>query len=175
MEIKQATLWMLDDITTLEQLVWRGDAATRESLRKRIEMFPEGFCVVYSDHKFVGMAMSVLLPKNHEVKEYDKSFFPWERIHNPKGVILYLYCSTVHPDFRGQGIWKKMLDFRLNYARTHPEIEKVWVAARNKENEYGPNTAEPLQRFGFVWIKDFLFKGQYTRSLLELLSPYKIS
>src|SRR3989344_1054187 len=169
MEIKQANLGMLDDITALEQLVWREDSATPESLRKRIEIFPESFCAVYSNNKLVGMAMSALLPKNHKVGEYEDLFFSWERVHNPKGKILYLYCSTTHPDFRFQGIWKKMLDFRLNYARNHSEIEKVWVAARNKENEIGSNTAEPLKRFGFLFVKDILFKGQYTQSLLDFI------
>ncbi len=174
MKVKQATLEMLNDIIALENLVWRKDAATKESLKKRIEIFPESFCVVYFKKKLIGMAINALLPKNHEVKEYNKAFFPWERVHNPKGKILYLYCSTVHPDFRGRGIWKKMLKFRVKYAKTHTEIEKVWVAGRNKENEYGPNTAKLLQKFGFIKVKDFLFKGKYTHTLLELLPPYKI-
>lgn len=174
MELKKATIQDLDDIFALEQLVWRDDSATYQSLAKRIQTFPEGFCVIRSNGSLVGMAMSALLPQGHQVVEYDESFFPWERVHNPKGNILYLYCSTVHPDFRRQGVWKKMLDFRLEYARKHPEILEVWVAGRNKQNQYGPNTVEPLQKVGFARNKDFLFKGEYTQTLMQLLPPYNI-
>lgn len=174
MEIRQVTLKDLDEIVALERLVWKEDSGTYESMKKRIEIFPEGFCVVYSKGKLVGMANSALLPLNKQVKDYDESFFPWERIHDPKGKILYLFCSTVHPDFRGLGIWKKMLNFRINYAKKHAEIKKIWVAARNKDNQYGIDTASPLQKYGFSKIKDFLFKGEMTQTLLELLPPYEI-
>jgi|SRR3989344_588969 len=174
MEIKQVAPEMLDDVFSLEQEVWVEDSATRESLRKRIEIFPEGFCAAYSEGRLVGMAMSALLPIEKKVEDYDEAFFPWERIHNPQGEILYLFCSTVHPDFRGMGIWRKMLDFRLNYARNHQRIKKVWVSGRNKENEYGPNTANPLIKMGFTKVKDFLFNGEYTNTLLEFFPPYAL-
>jgi len=174
MEIKQASLEMLEDIFQLEQLIWRDDSATKESLRKRIEIFPQGFCVVYSDLELVGMASSALLPVGHKVEEYDGAFFPWERIHDPNGKILYLFCSTVHPDFQRQGVWKQMLNFRIDYAKRHPEIREIWVSGRNRENEYGPNTSDLLERFGFRKIKDFLFKGHLDNSLLSLSPPYEI-
>ena len=107
------------------------------------------FCVVYHGKKLVGMVNSALLPYPYEAREYNQAFFPWERIYNPKGETLLLFCSAVDPKFRNKGIWKLMLDYRINYAKTHKEIKRVWTVGRAEENEYGPNTAALLERFGF--------------------------
>ncbi len=176
MKIREVSLKDLRSILELEKLVWGSeDSATPESMKQRIEQFPEGFCVAYDGKKLVGMAMSALLPLNHEVTEYDESFFPWERIHDPNGEILYLYCSTVHPDFRSRGIWKKMLNFRVDYARTHPEIKKIWVAGRTEAKKFYPDTATLMRGFGFKELKKFPFKGHCNQALLELNPPYTLS
>jgi len=163
---------MLDDIFKLEKLIWKKDSATYKSLVQRIERFPQGFCVVYNNKELVGMANSALLPYPYKVIEYDQAFFPWERVHDPKGETLLLYCSTVHPDFRNIGIWKDMLNFRINYARINPKIKRVWIVGRIEENKYGPNTAALLERFGFKRIKEFPMGNKMTQALLELLPPY---
>ena len=67
-----------------------------------------------------------------------------------------------------------MLNFRVNYARSHNEITTIWVTGRTTENEYGPNTAILLERKGFRKIKDFPMGNAMTQALLELPKPYFI-
>jgi len=62
MQVKQATMDMLDDVMALEKLVWRGEAAKRESIAKRIDTFPEAFPVAFVEGKLAGFASCARLP-----------------------------------------------------------------------------------------------------------------
>ena len=106
MIVKQPTIDMLDELIFISKLIWGKDAATKYSMRKRIELFPEGFGVVFVDNKIAGFSSSARLSLTHQVDEYYSSFEPWEKVHNPDGQILYFYNTQVHPSFRNRGIWR---------------------------------------------------------------------
>ena len=172
--IRQAKISDLKEIFKLEKLVWKNDSATLESLTKRIEIFPQCFCVVYYNKQLIGMANSALLSYPYKVTEYNQAFFPWERVHNPNGETLLLYCSTVNPEFRNKGIWKEMLNFRINYAKKYKYIKRIWVIGRTIKNKYGPDTASLLEKFGFNRIKKFPMGKTMNQTLLELKHPYTL-
>ena len=177
LRIVQATAEMLDGMYSLERKVWsEQDSCSRESLAKRIELLPESIPVAFIGDKLVGYSTCARLPLNHKVDEYYQAFYPWDRIHDTRGEILYFYSSTVDPDFRMHGIWKELVKFRVNYALNNQDINKIWVACRTKQNYVGPDTSRLMEKMGFTKIKEIPDSEEkdVPMALLELLPPYRL-
>ncbi len=174
MEIRKASLKDLDEIVALERATWKEEAASVNSLRRRIESFPEGFVVVYIDYQLAGMANSARLSSEHKLTDnYYESFDPWERIHNTDGTILFLYSSAVNPNFRERGVWRAMVDFRLDCARENPQIQRAWAVGRKQSNRYGFAMVPLFEKLGFKTVREFSDNSGGT-VLMELLPPYAL-
>lgn len=68
------------------------------------------------------------------------------RVIGDGGMTLYVQDVIVHPDYQGQGIGKKLMEFIMNYIRSSAPVGSVLqvslMASKGKEAFY--------ERFGFV-------------------------
>jgi len=82
--------------------------------------FPEGQWVATADDQVVASATTMLVSK-----AIWEAHLPWEQVtgglhlsgHDPVGEILYGIDISVHPDFRGQGIARRLYEARFNLVR----------------------------------------------------------
>jgi ribosomal protein S18 acetylase RimI-like enzyme len=108
-----------EDMVELELLcfpsVARDDLMTIEGVHLQAELFPQGSFIVLDDDRLVGMASGVLI-------DFDLSR-PQHRMgvvvghegvgnHDPEGPWYYGTDIAVHPDYRGQGIARRLYELR---------------------------------------------------------------
>lgn len=93
--VKNARPEDLDKVVELENQIWpEGTRASREKFEKRLELFRDGFFIVYKNGEIIGVSTSEIFnynpqnpPKSWELVT-DNGFI--ERTHNPKGNALYV-------------------------------------------------------------------------------------
>ena len=81
------------------------EAATRETIRLRIDRFPEGFLVAEADGKVVGILNSAATDQEDLSDEELKQLTG----HDPRGKNLVVFALAVLPDYRRQGIAGRLM------------------------------------------------------------------
>ena len=89
------------------------EAATRETIRRRIETFPQGFLVAETQGKVVGMLNSASTHKDDISDEELKQLVG----HDPDGKNLVVFALAVLPEFQKQGIARRLMSRCLEEAR----------------------------------------------------------
>jgi ribosomal protein S18 acetylase RimI-like enzyme len=91
----------LDRCYEIESAGYAGDeAATREKIGKRIEVYPQGFLVLEAEGVIAGLINS---GATNTVQLSDESFK--ELIgHDPDGKKIVIMSVVVHPDFQNRGL-----------------------------------------------------------------------
>lgn len=118
----------VDACAELERVCYSGiEAATREYLAKRIEVYPDGFFVAEVKGVVVGMINSGATHKDDITDEELKNLIGHVR-NGRNGVI---FSVAVHPDFRLRGVAKKLIDHLI---RTLEEKQKQRILLLCKEN-----------------------------------------
>lgn len=92
-------------------LLWQ-----RGHLHVHLQVFPEGQLVAEEDGQVVGSATSLVVGE-----ENWRGHRPWEETvgghflarHDPSGTTLYGVDISVHPDWRGKGIGRKLYEERF--------------------------------------------------------------
>lgn len=95
------------------------EAATRETIKLRIDRFPEGFLVAELDGKIVGILNSAATDKDDISDEELKQLIG----HDPHGKNIVVFALVVLPAFQKRGIARQLM------ARFIKEVR-----ARSKEN-----------------------------------------
>ena len=95
------------------------EAATRETIRLRIETFPEGFLVAEQNGTVVGILNSAATNKDDISDEELKQLIG----HDPAGENMVVFALAVLPGFRKQGIARQLMSRFAEEARR-----------RNKQN-----------------------------------------
>jgi len=81
------------------------EAATRETIRLRIDTFPQGFLVAEMDGRIVGILNSGATDKEDISDEELKQLVG----HNPEGRNMVVFGLAVLPEFRKQGIARELM------------------------------------------------------------------
>lgn len=98
------------------ELLW-----TNEQVNRHLELFPSGQFVALDQGKVIGSATSCVISEdawqNHS--NWDGAVGDhFLSQHTPGGTTLFAVDISVHPDFRGQGIGRKLYEARFQLART---------------------------------------------------------
>jgi len=112
-----------------KELIEMENAATEETLRKRLELFPYGFIVAYDGDKIIGYVESVLFNDwNFETFNEIKEF---EKFYDINSDTLYIIFIAVHPEYRGLGIASEMLKIVENVARKF-NVKKIKLISKDE-------------------------------------------
>ena len=99
--MREARLSDLDRCYEIESTAYAGDeAASREKIRKRIEVYPEGFLVLEFEGTIAGLINS---GATDHVQLSDEDFKELVG-HDPNGKKIVIMSVAVHPDFQRKGL-----------------------------------------------------------------------
>jgi ribosomal protein S18 acetylase RimI-like enzyme len=91
------------------------EAATRETIRLRIETFPQGFLVAEANERVVGMLNSGATDQEDISDEELKQLIG----HDPNGKNLVVFALAVLPAFQRRGIASQLMLSFVEEARAH--------------------------------------------------------
>ena len=89
------------------------EAASRETIRLRIETFPEGFLVAEVDGRVVGILNSAATNQNDISDEELKQLIG----HDPAGKNMVVFALAVLPQYQKQGIARQLMSQLVDEAR----------------------------------------------------------
>ena len=101
LRIRRARLEDLAKVSRLEKSVWKEMAASKEVIRRRFFLFPQGFKVARIGLEIAGFCSAVRFDVDALNVEVDESFPPR---HVPRGGYYFLFGLTVNPIYRRRGI-----------------------------------------------------------------------
>jgi ribosomal protein S18 acetylase RimI-like enzyme len=146
-EVKRAQDCDLPSIHSVEVLIEGENAATQETLGKRLQMFPGGFFTITVDKAVIGYVQSTIWN--------DKEFQTFEEIknfpnhHEPEGRTLYVIFLGVHPDHRRKGLGTKLMKSLIDFAQER-HLEKVQLVSAEESKE---SLADFYRSLGFVDVR----------------------
>jgi predicted N-acetyltransferase YhbS len=119
------------------------EAATRETIRLRIETFPEGFLVAGANGKIVGTASPV---NSAATNKDDISGEELKQLigHDPAGKNMVVFALAVLPDFQKQGIASQLMSTFVEEARQRGMENVLLMCKQHLINYY--------ERMGFDHI-----------------------
>ena len=89
------------------------EAASRETIRLRMETFPEGFLVAEVDGRVVGILNSAATNQNDISDEELKQLIG----HDPAGKNMVVFALAVLPEYQKQGIGSQLISLFMDEAR----------------------------------------------------------
>jgi len=108
----------IEEVVELSKIVYDpGIAYEREHLESQLKIFPQGqICIRYKGKVVAGCSSLIInfedYGESHSFDEItDEGYI---RNHNPSGLTLYGFDVTVHPDFRGMRLGRRLYDARRN-------------------------------------------------------------
>jgi len=114
------------------------EAATRETIKLRIEAFPQGFFVAEMDGRVIGMLNSAATDKDDISDEELKQLIG----HDPHGRNMVVFALAVLPDFQKQGIARQLMARFVEEARERKK-ENVFLMCKHHLVAY-------YERMGFA-------------------------
>ena len=98
--IREVCISDLDRCYAIESTAYAGDqAASREKIGKRIEIYPEGFLVLEFEGEIAGLINS---GATDNVQLSDEEFKELTG-HDPNGKKIVIMSIAIHPEFQGKG------------------------------------------------------------------------
>lgn len=116
------------------------EAATRETIKLRIDTFPQGFLVAEMNGTIVGILNSAATDKDDLSDEELKQLIG----HDPDGKNLVVFALVVLPEFQKQGIANQMMTRFVEEARTRKK-ENVLLMCKQHLIAY-------YERMGFAHV-----------------------
>jgi len=101
------------------------EAASRETIKLRIETFPQGFFVAEVGGRVIGMANGACTNKDDISDEELKQLIG----HDPHGRNMVIFALAVLPEFQKQGIAKRLMLRFIEDARRNKK-EKVFLMCK---------------------------------------------
>jgi len=114
------------------------EAATRETIKLRIEAFPQGFFVAEMDGRVIGMLNSAATDKDDISDEELKQLIG----HDLHGKNMVVFALAVLPDFQKQGIARQLMARFVEEARERKK-ENVFLMCKRHLIAY-------YERMGFA-------------------------
>ena len=139
--IREACISDLDRCYAIESTAYAGDeAAGREKIRKRIEVYPEGFLVLEFEGEVAGLINS---GATDHVQLSDEEFKELTG-HDPNGKKIVIMSVAVHPDFQGKGFAGKLIIEFIDRMKAMAKTEIFLICQTGLIDMYS--------RYGFEYI-----------------------
>ena len=104
--LKKVTLKDLDSIDFIEKTCFpRQEAATRDSLKARLEVYPDGFYLYCVDETPIGYIGGL---KNNQCELPDEMYED-ASLHHPNGDYQLIFSVCILPAYRKKGYARKMV------------------------------------------------------------------
>lgn len=139
MVFRNVTLHDLDAINEIENICFpKNEAATKESIKKRIEVFPEHFWILEHEGAIVGYINGMVT--DHE-KIIDEMFEKAE-MHNSNGRWQSVFGLAVSPDYRNSGFAGQLINYLKNESKKQGKSGITLTCKTHLINYY--------KNFGFI-------------------------
>lgn len=139
MLLRHAHFFDLDAVARLERLAFgQGEAAGRQRLKERIATYPAHFWLLFDEGELVAWCGGMASQDEHLKDE----MYACASLHAPEGDWQMLFSVCTHPDRRGMGLARHVLEACIQETRL--KGRKGIVLACKKE------LVPFYQRFGFV-------------------------
>ena len=131
--IRTATLADLDLVTKIEAVCFPPEqAATEDSFRARLAVFPNHFLLLEQDGCVVGFVNGAVIDTRYiEDVMYEDAGF-----HDKNGAYQSVYGLNVLPDHRGRGLAHKLMDALIERAREEGRKGVTLTCLREKIGFY---------------------------------------
>ncbi|MGL5352556.1 MAG: GNAT family N-acetyltransferase [Clostridium sp.] len=137
--IRNVCLEDLDAVTKVESICFpKEEAATRESLEKRIKTFPEVFFVAEVNNEIIGFINGCI---TNESTIYDE-LYSQSKLHIPNGNYQTIFGLDVIPDFRRQGIAEQLMNHIIQTAKCSGRKGLILTCK--------PNLIAYYEKFGYI-------------------------
>lgn len=98
--IRHATLADLDSITKLEAISYpQAEAASRESIEKRLKHFSDYFWLLEKENELVGFINGYVTDE----EDLTDDMYEHAELHNPEGIWMMIFSVVTAPQYRGLG------------------------------------------------------------------------
>ena len=139
MEIRKATIEDLDAITALEAACFpAAEAASRESFRKRLEVFADRFWLLWEGDRLVSMVNGMVTDREELVDE----MFADATIHQADGKWQMIFGVATHPEYQRRGLAAKVLQRAIADCKAEGRTGLILTCKEQKLHYYA--------KFGFV-------------------------
>lgn len=139
LSIRPAKMSDLDRCTEIETACFpREQAASRESIRDRLSVYPGHILLGERNGRVVGYAMGPVI----DVPTIADEMFADSSCHNPAGPYQSVFSLAVHPDWQRQGYGRQLLNALIDLARRENR-RAVTLTCRQEKIAY-------YESFGFV-------------------------
>ena len=139
MEIRKATIEDLDAITALEAACFpAAEAASRESFRKRLEVFADRFWLLWEGDRLVSMVNGMVTDQEELVDE----MFADATIHQADGKWQMIFGVATHPEYQRRGLAAQVLQRAIADCKAEGRKGLILTCKEQKLHYYA--------KFGFV-------------------------
>ena len=139
MEIRKATIEDLDAITALEAACFpAAEAASRESFRKRLEVFADRFWLLWEGDRLVSMVNGMVT----DLEELVDEMFADATIHQADGKWQMIFGVATHPEYQRRGLAAKVLQRAIADCKAEGRKGLILTCKEQKLHYYA--------KFGFV-------------------------
>lgn len=139
MEIRKATIEDLDAITALEAACFpAAEAASRESFRKRLEVFADRFWLLWEGDRLVSMVNGMVTDREELVDE----MFADATIHQADGKWQMIFGVATHPEYQRRGLAAQVLQRAIADCKAEGRKGLILTCKEQKLHYYA--------KFGFV-------------------------
>ncbi|PJI08222.1 MULTISPECIES: GNAT family N-acetyltransferase [Clostridium] len=112
--IRQVSLEDLDRVSEIEEICFpEKEAASRESLKKRIITFPQTFFVAEKDEEIIGFINGCV---TNATSIYDEMYED-SSLHILDGDYQAIFGLDVMPDYRKQGVGAQLMNYMIKMAK----------------------------------------------------------
>ena len=139
--IREACISDLDRCYEIESTAFAGDeAASREKIGKRIEIYPEGFLVL----EFKGEIAALINSGATDNVQLSDEEFKELTGHDPNGKKIVIMSVAVHPEFQGKGFAGKLIIEFIDRMKAMAKTEIFLICQTGLIDMYA--------RYGFEYI-----------------------
>ncbi len=139
--IRQVNKHDVDGCYKAEYACYTSDGATKEKIRKRITLFPEGFLIAESKGKIIGIINSASTDKEDITDEELKDMTG--HINNGRNMVIF--SLAVLPEFQGNGISKQLMARFIEVSRALKK-ENILLICKSELIPY-------YQNYGFLYSR----------------------
>lgn len=139
MEIRKATIEDLDAITALEAACFpAAEAASRESFRKRLEVFADRFWLLWEGDRLVSMVNGMVT----DLEELVDEMFADATIHQADGKWQMIFGVATHPEYQCRGLAAQVLQRAIADCKAEGRKGLILTCKEQKLHYYA--------KFGFM-------------------------
>ena len=113
--IRKVKIEDLDAVSDVEAVCFpEAEAATKSSLKQRIDTFPDSFFVAESDRKIIGFINGCI---TDSTTIYDELFTD-ATLHIPDGEYQAIFGLDVIPEYRNKGIAAQLMNYMIDVSKS---------------------------------------------------------